>query len=187
MSDTTTDPADPTVNATETDAPDETTEQAEPDLAAELARWKTQARQNEARAKANADKAKRFDEIEEANKTELQKAAERAEAAEKRAAEAERRALLTDVAARTKVPAKYLTGETVEELEQSATDFQNDIATLAKPAGPRAGGADFTGGAGKPTIYTRELIAEKTAADPTWYAAHRDDILLAQQQGRITS
>jgi lysyl-tRNA synthetase class I len=188
MSDTTGTEVEETTDAT-TDAETAAEEQTqEIDYKAEFEKWKAQARANEARAKANADKAKRFDEIEEASKTELQKAAERAEAAEKRAAEAERRALVTDVAARTKVPAKYLTGDTVEELEQAAADFQNDIAALVpKPAGARAGGADLTGGSGKPVVYTREMIREKSAADPSWYSAHRDEIMAANAAGRIIS
>lgn len=188
MSDTTGTETDQTTDAeqtTETDAAEQT---QEIDYKAESEKWKAMSRKNEQLARDNADKAKRFDEIEESSKTELQKAQERAQAAEQRAAEAERRALVNDVASRTKVPAKYLTGDTVEELEQSAADFQNDISALVpKPAGARAGGADITGGSGKPVIYTRELIREKSAADPTWYAAHRDEIMAAQAAGRITS
>jgi hypothetical protein len=89
--------------------------------------WKAEARKHEARAKENAAKAKanetaaqRLAEIEDANKSELEKAAARAEAAEKRAAELEAKALRSDVAAEKGVPAALLTGSTKEELEAAA-------------------------------------------------------------------
>lgn len=61
--------------------------------------------------------------IREANKTELQKAAERAEAAEKRAAAAEFTALRSKVAAAKGVPASSLTGTTEDELAASADEL----------------------------------------------------------------
>ena len=67
--------------------------------------------------KAKADK---LTEIEEANKTEAEKAAARAEAAEKRAAELEVKALRAEVAAAKGVPVALLTGSTQEELEAAA-------------------------------------------------------------------
>ena len=62
----------------------------EEQLAAALAdaeKWKGLSRKNEERAASNAEKAKKFDEHEEANKTELEKVQARAEAAEKAVAE----------------------------------------------------------------------------------------------------
>jgi hypothetical protein len=67
--------------------------------------------------KAKADK---LTQIEEANKTEAEKAAARAEAAEKRAAELEVKALRAEVAAAKGVPVSLLTGSTQEELEAAA-------------------------------------------------------------------
>jgi hypothetical protein len=52
---------------------------------AEIARWKQQARENERRAKANADKAKQFDAYEESQKTEQQKLADQLAAAQEEA------------------------------------------------------------------------------------------------------
>lgn len=67
--------------------------------------WKFQSRKHEATAKANADKAKKFDDIEDANKTEAERLAAKAEAAEakadaatKRAVKAEIKSLATDFA-----------------------------------------------------------------------------------------
>lgn len=65
-------------------------------------------------------KAAKLEEIEQANKTEAEKAAARAEAAEKRANELEAKALKAEVAASKGVPAALLTGSTQEELEESA-------------------------------------------------------------------
>lgn len=66
------------------------------------------------------EKASRFDELEEANKTELQKAREAAQAAEERASRAEQAAIRADVAAAKGVPAAALTGSSKEEFEASA-------------------------------------------------------------------
>lgn len=54
---------------------------AEKDWQAEAEKWKAFSRKHEEAAKANADKAKRLDEFEESQKTELQKAADAAAAA----------------------------------------------------------------------------------------------------------
>lgn len=75
---------------TKAEQPDGATQSSEGeavDYEKEAAKWKALSRQNEARARENADKAKRFDELTEAAKTETQKALDRAEAAEKLAAE----------------------------------------------------------------------------------------------------
>lgn len=52
------------------------------DLAAEVEKWKSLSKKNEARAKENATAAKRLRDIEEANKSEAQKAADRVAQAE---------------------------------------------------------------------------------------------------------
>jgi hypothetical protein len=64
--------------------------------------------------------ADRLAQIEEANKSEAEKAAARADAAEKRAAELEVKALRAEVAAAKGVPVALLTGSTQEELEAAA-------------------------------------------------------------------
>lgn len=65
-------------------------------------------------------KAERFDALEEQNKTELQKALDRAAAAEALAAEASAKALRSEVAAAKNVPVDLLSGATKEELEAAA-------------------------------------------------------------------
>lgn len=98
---------------------------------AEAEKWKALSRKNEEQAKANADKAKRFDEIEEANKTEQEKLLARAEAAEKKLAEREAqdaaKSLAAEVAEAKGVPATALRGSTREELEEHADQLLSMI------------------------------------------------------------
>lgn len=85
-----------------------------------------QARIARERAKIPADyddlkaKAVKLAEIEEANKTNEQKAADRLAAAEKRAVELEVKATRAEVAAAKGVPVSLLSGSTKEELEAAA-------------------------------------------------------------------
>lgn len=107
------------------------------DWKAEARKWESRAKENHAAAKANEDAAKRLAEIEEANKTEVEKTAERLAAAEKRAAELEVRSIRAEVAAAKGVPAVLLTGSTQEELEASAVALLAFKGEQAKPsAGP---------------------------------------------------
>lgn len=115
------------------------------DLAADLEKWKAMSRKHEEQAKANADKAKRLDALEEANKTETEKLIARAEAAEKAASEATTKALRADVAAAKGVPAALLSGSTQEELEAAA-----DALLAFKGTAPKAPSADGQGKVGAP-------------------------------------
>jgi hypothetical protein len=65
-------------------------------------------------------KAEQFDALEEKNKTELQKALDRAAAAEALAADASAKALRSEIAAAKNVPVDLLSGATKEELEAAA-------------------------------------------------------------------
>ncbi|WIB69794.1 hypothetical protein [Curtobacterium sp. MCBD17_026] len=119
---------------------------------AEAEKWKTLSRQNEQRAKDNADKAKKFDEHEEANRTELEKAQARADAAEKAIAERDAKdaavTLRDEVAAAKgfadrKISASALRGATREELEAHADEL---LALVPAPAaGPSADGQGQAG------------------------------------------
>lgn len=91
---------------------------AEP--AQDLTDWKAESRKWEARAKENAPAAQRLAEIEESNKTEIQRANDRADAAEKVATAAVAKSLRSDVAGTKGVPEELLSGSTQEELEASA-------------------------------------------------------------------
>ena len=66
------------------------------------------------------EKASKFDQAEEASKTELQKERERAEAAERRASQAERSALQQRIAAEEGVIPEVLHGDTEEEMRAAA-------------------------------------------------------------------
>lgn len=99
--------SDQPADATATDAPatDQQQPEAQPKPTETVDFWKQKAREQEKRAKENADAARRLSEIEDANKTEVQKAAERLSEAEKRAAEAEARVLRRDIAIENKLTA----------------------------------------------------------------------------------
>ena len=76
----------PATTTTDQTATSETAKVDEKDWQAEADKWKAMARKHEDSAKANADKAKRFDEFEESQKSELQKAADIAAKAQEDAA-----------------------------------------------------------------------------------------------------
>jgi hypothetical protein len=108
---------------------------------------KTLAAQKES-LKELREKAKRLDEIEEANKTELQKALDRAEAAEKAASSAESARLRASIAAKHGVPEALLTGSTEEALEEAATAllaFKGTQPTAPSPDGQGNVGVPITG------------------------------------------
>jgi hypothetical protein len=94
--------------------------------------WKAKAREQERRAKENADAARRLREVEDGAKSETQKALERAEAAEKAAGESASRALRFEVAAEKGLTAKQalrLLGTTREELEADADELLSILPT----------------------------------------------------------
>ncbi len=146
----------------------------EEQLAAALAdaeKWKGLSRQNEERAKSNADKAKKFDEHEEANRTELEKAQARAEAAEKVIAERDAKeaaSKLRDEVAKDKkfedrkISASALRGSTREELEAHADEL---LAMFPAPAAaPSATGQGQTGTPiGEGEMSVDDVVAAATA------------------------
>lgn len=93
----------PDAPATGTDpvTPDADANQTKPTDTVEF--WKTKAREQETRAKANAKAAERLAEIEEASKTEAQKTAERLAAAETDVAAARAEALRLRIASRFQI------------------------------------------------------------------------------------
>ncbi len=154
----------------------ETTETVKPaeDLAAEVAKWKSLARQNEKRAKENAAKALKFDEIEEANKSELAKLMERAQAAEAKIADMEARALKAEVAAVKGVPVDLLVGSTQEELEAYA-DRLLAFRGETKPADFGGGNRGTDIGSGKAQIRSRDELKGMSA----------EQIAEAKAEGRL--
>lgn len=138
---------------------------------AEVEKWKGLSRKNEERATSNAEKAKKFDEAEEANRTELEKVQARAEAAEKAVAERDARdaavKLREDIAkekgfADRKINASALRGTTREELEAHADELLELV-----PAPPAAPSADGQGATGEPIgegeMSPDDIVAAATA------------------------
>lgn len=142
MSETTT-PETPAVEQPTPEAPaaevTPTPDKAEKDWQAEAEKWKSFARKHEDIAKANAEKAKRFDEFEESQKSEQQKLADKLAAAEARAAELEAAKLRAEVAAEKGVPANLLTGSTEDELRAAADAL---LAFRGEKPKPDFGGGD---------------------------------------------
>jgi len=110
------------------------------DPASEIAKWKALARKHEARARAGAAAEKRLADLEDASKSELEKAQETARTQTERADRAELRALRAEVAARkglTTGQAKRLQGVTEEELETDA----DELLAAFKPQDPPRNGS----------------------------------------------
>lgn len=133
---------------------------------ADVEKWKALSRKNEQQAKENAEKARKFDEAEEANKTELEKALARAEAAEKAIAEREAKdqaaALAQEIAKEKGIAdASVLRGSTKEELEAHADQL---LSLLPKPTGAApADGQGKTGRIGAPKqITNRDQLRNMT-------------------------
>ena len=140
---------DETTNATETatEQPAKTFTQAEVDALMGKVRRETRdkfADYDDLKAKAG-----RYDELEEANKTELQKAQDEAAKAkaelERMSAEMERERLLAKVSEATGVPASLLHGATEDELTQSA-EAVRAYARAAAPSVPVDEGGAPAGG-----------------------------------------
>lgn len=169
-------PADQRDNHSGTDSE---TENAQMDLASQVEHWKAMSRKNEERAKANAEKAKRFDELEEQSKSELQKAQEAYAAEKARASSLELQVLASQVAARHGIDPVLLHGKDAEELEANAQALlawrdkqvgsQPALASSSKDAGNQ--GEDIGG----PEQLTREDLQSMTPAE----------IVKAQKAGKL--
>lgn len=159
-------PAEPNANAEpSTPAQGSTQQPQEPPAETPQAKpeidWKAEARKWEARAKEYKPSHDRLTEIEEANKTELQKAQERAEAAEKRAQQLESDRQVADwrtqIGKEFGVPAGVLRGTTEDELRSHAQELK---ALLPDPdARPGA----YVSGEGRTTV-TNPSPADEFAA-----------------------
>jgi len=151
-------------------------------LQAEIDKWKALSRKNEEQAKQNAEKALRLDQIEEANKTELQKAQDALNAAQQRAMDAEARALRSDIARTKGVPVELLTGTdeaTLHAQAEALLAFRGNTT----PAGPPSSGAPTPTGEAPIPSFTDAQIAAMT---PDEYQARKADIYRARDAGRIT-
>ena len=128
---------------------------------ADREKWQNLSRKNEERAKANAEKAKRFDELEAASKSDLEKANEARGAAEQRIAALTQRAVQAEV--RALAAATFadptdadllgdLSGYIGEDGEIDTKAIAADLAALlkAKPHLGKATAPSFDGGARTP-------------------------------------
>jgi hypothetical protein len=113
------------------------------DKDAEIAKWKALSRKHEGQAKANSDAAKRLQEIEDANKSEVQKIADAKAASDKAAASAQGELMRLRVAMRkglTETQAKRLMGDTEEELEADADELLETFGAQREPDSDKDGG-----------------------------------------------
>lgn len=104
----------------------------ETDWKAKYEAEKEAARKWEKRSKENVDKARKFDELEASQKSELEKLTDAQRAADERAAKAERDAVRWRIAAKkglTETQAKRLIGDTEEELEADADELLESFRT----------------------------------------------------------
>ncbi|MEW5658347.1 hypothetical protein ABGT92_23875 [Streptomyces cinereoruber] len=170
-------PSTPVPEAPET-GPAPTAEERLAALEAERDKWQSHSRKQEERAKANADKAKRFDELEAASKTEAEKLAERAAAAEgkatalvQRAVRAEVKALAAKSFADPSDAAAFLNlGDYVDDggeidekaIEKDLADLLKRKPHLAKEAAPPSFDGGARRSADKPTSMN-DLIRQKAA------------------------
>lgn len=114
----------------------------QPDPAQDTTDWKAEARKWEARAKEHSAAADKLAAREDADKTELQKALDRATAAEAKAAGFETRdqitAWKTEVATATGVPIGALRGSTLEELQEHGESLKS-LIPAAEAEAPKKG------------------------------------------------
>lgn len=141
------------------------TEDKKAETTDELEKWKALARKHEKEAKALS---KRAQELEDKDKTESQRAADRATKAEKDASDARTELLKLKVALRkglTETQAKRLVGETEEDLESDADELLESFKPAnEKGNGPGAKPKESLRGGGDPTEDPEEMDPRKLAA-----------------------
>jgi hypothetical protein len=123
-------------------------------LESERDKWKNTTLKAEARANQNSDAAKRLKTLEDAQKTEVQRATEAQQAAEARAAEAEGRYHRTLAAATYGLPPSLIdmiTGTTEDEITASAETLAAEInARVAEQVAAQVAAASAAAAAGTP-------------------------------------
>lgn len=120
------------------------------DWKAESRKWESRAKENLASAKANEGAAQRLAEIEEAQKTEAQKAQDALAKAQQELAVERAARLRAEVAADKGVPAELLSGSTREELDAAADALLTFKGMAPEPSPfPKADPSQGPKGAGK--------------------------------------
>jgi hypothetical protein len=142
---------------------------------AEIARWKKAARDNENRAKGNAEKAQQFDAYQESQLSEQQKLAARAEQAEQRAAAAEGLYRRTLAAATYDLPPSMIdqlgdgTEDEINARAETLAAAINERATLLAAAQQQVNGQQQRPGAMRPVESLRPgalPAGDNKTADP---------------------
>lgn len=151
-----------------------------------LAAQKEQLRALKEKSAADAEKARRYDEIEEANRSEIEKAQARAEAAEKELASSRLEALRTSVALQkglTQTQAKRLVGSTLEELEADADDLLADLKASKPASSPSSDGQGKRGEeVGQTNLQLTQADLDRMVA-----AKDHDGIAKARAEGRFNT
>ena len=138
-------------------------ETTETDWRAMSRKWEQRAKDANAKLKELEPVAAKAVELEEASKSELQKAQERAEAAERALADATVAAARAEVAAAKGVPVALLSGDTREALEASADAllaFRDETARKGNYA-PSEGRTSNIDKGGELREFTRNLFASR--------------------------
>lgn len=130
--------SEPTAEASATDAPAQSNDQ-QPKPTETVEFWKQKAREQEKRAKENAEAAKRLSQIEDADKTELERANKRAEEAEARARAVELSLSRSRIATEKGIPdwSDFITGDNEDDMAAAADLIASRLATAASPRQPR--------------------------------------------------
>lgn len=123
--------------------------------------WKAMSRKWERQAKANKDKADAYDRLQEESKSDLQRATERAEKAERELGSLKAAQELSKarerVARETGVPAELIRGED----EKAMAAYARDLLKWARPTAPRAPRpGSFSDRAGDADAARRELARQ---------------------------
>lgn len=175
---------DTTAAATETDTAEKTTEtetvEKVTDWQAEAEKWKSFARKHEDEVKNLRPAAKKLAELEEANKSEIEKAQARAEAAEKELNQTRLEALRAQVALDKKLSpsqAKRLVGASREELEADADELLADLKNTAPAA---AASSEGQGKQGEVVGQTKQITSTEQLDSMT-----AQEIVAARKDGRL--
>lgn len=149
------------------------------DWKAEAEKWKALSRKNESEVKALRPAAQKLADLEESQKSELEKAQARADAAEKKALETELAALRASVALEKGLSpsqAKRLVGASREDLEADADELLADLKNTTRTA-PSAEGQ---GKQGEVVGQTKQITSRDQLKSMT-----REEKLAAYKEGRL--
>lgn len=180
MTDTTTTPEN-----TETVTPEPVVAETETDWKTEAEKWMALSRKNEEAAKNNSAAAQKLAELENANKSEIEKATARAEAAEKERDAIRVDALRNAVALSkglTPTQAKRLVGTTQEELEADADELLADLKSLTPPVTPAAPSSDGQGNQGDPVGAVKQITSHDDLKSMS-----PEEIVKAKDEGRLNT